>query len=375
MPDAIYVSPTGGDDTASINTAIASAVSLGKNTVVLSKGTFYLVAGSINLSSNNVKLCGKGTSHDGTFGTYIYSEYNGPAILVSGGPIVGWGLEDFLVQTTVGTAAVGIQLHSAQSGNAKNVSVVINQPSQIGIATDTVGNSSPYNTCNNVWDNVWGYASVGATNSELVKLSTGGGYTLSDTCLDTWRNLSLYMSHASQIGLHLAAADTNYFENVVTNTASVGSTGVALDYGVNNVLPCDNVFFGIDTSNCLWANVGSPNVAAGATNKVYGFQTGNAATIPSLANLDITSNDIHLAGSIYAANVSATQLTATNISATSVCATSLCAVQFQIPQTAPTKTGVSATVGTTVFCGARVVPVTISGTTFYLIAATSTAAT
>lgn len=264
-------------------------------------GPFY-INGAINIGNgtasawstrNGVELVGMGAggiglNNPGFGGVKIIGTSTTTAMIKINGPLSGWSLKNLYLQTPTGTGAIsGLHVFSGQNGYVKNLAIDVCGPTQNGIYTTTQYNQ---NTMNNIWKNIRVNLLSGATGAVSAVYLGSGDDATSNTCWDTWEQLMIYPTLVSQYGLYLKGCDTVSFMQY-GRWGGVACQVVTFDYTGLNLWPCDIHFFGCDTSlNGIWANGGTPNPPAGATNKVYGFGTGNGATVPSLANLVIINS-------------------------------------------------------------------------------------
>jgi hypothetical protein len=264
---------SGSLDYLAIQSAVAGLPSNG-GTVILDMGELFYISQTVQLPGG-VTLKGSGQ-------VQIISYADGPAILVSGQPALGWGIENLIVNIASSSPnARGIKVIAGQRGLVSNLTVEISNPSQIGIEETTSGG---WNSQFNEWDriNIW----LGPNAANSTGWSFSSASAAANTCFETVRDLWIVNSLPNQIGIHAGASDTNSFWQFAMSGLS--GTAVMFDYenGINSTWPSDYTFFSIDAATSKIVNRGDPSKAA-TKNKIYGLGRGNGERIPRVANLSV----------------------------------------------------------------------------------------
>ena len=190
------------------------------------------------------------------------------------GPLLGWGIDDISISFG-DTNASGIGVYEGISGQMNNV--LIDGCANTAFTMSTYGH---HNTAWNTINNLWIYLPSATSTATGVLLTGSGG---NDSCFNSLNRLHITPSNAGHKAIILQFCDDNDIFGVDVNPE--GASAMIFDYSVNNAMPNSNRIWGFEPYNNTITNNGSPG--GGANNVIYGFSTGNGASIPALAKLTV----------------------------------------------------------------------------------------
>jgi len=252
---------------------ISSSVSLGNGTGA---------TGSSTSTANGMVI--KGSSLPGGWGnpspTGTILNWVGPpkAMVVVEGFVVGWGFNNIAMQCN-DIASAGLYVLDGEYGKGDYDSA---WQCQRGFWTDTYNSST-------------GGSAFNEFHSPFVQGPDNGfwqAYTVSGNASgDSYdNNFYLCMSQGSVnsqgYGVYLGASDDNGFYNCRAGTNV--AYAIDFDFSINTYWPANNDFFGFDGQGQTINQNGSPGTSN--INIIYGLQTNNGSTCPSLSGLSCHSN-------------------------------------------------------------------------------------
>jgi hypothetical protein len=316
ISDFSGVDLTGGAaSSAAFNAAIAQVGSAGGGTITIPGGSTIALDASLMLGNGTssavstfqgVRIVGMGvpSTAGGGLGTPAATPVtfkwvgptNTPMVQIAG-PLVGWGIENILLDGQSVAGVTGLKVVAGQNGECRFLTVT---GCKTGVELTAYGNfgaaiaNSMHNTFSNL--TILNPAVSGALALLLTGIGIGvGSGQPANSCYNMFFNTTIIAGNSgSETGLNLQGCDSNHFVGVhfysgVTGTVA-GATAVKLDYSVLLNWPESNYLDGVDTA--FWATqfANSGTIGNFARANYVRLYEGNGAVAPALDNL-IDSND------------------------------------------------------------------------------------
>ncbi len=256
--------------------------------------TIEIGDGSVGVPStrNGIRLEGVGYSwgisasgppHSGPVVIMLDGTDHNNTILRINGPAWGCGSSNitFTFNMGVGAAVDAIQDNGGNFGVFHNIGII--DPPRYGIQDIGLGTDGGQW---NIWKNI--YIHLAAANSKGILITTPNSGDV-DRFFDSWENVNIVPSLASQTGIEFQNCDSIKVTNFMMNSGASGATAIHYNYSFTTDFPNGIVFWGCDVFDNIVTSTGSPPTNTNFMNRIYGYSQDNGSAIPVLGNLEIVN--------------------------------------------------------------------------------------